>query len=370
VDPTQEYRPPETDRIPVKRLLLVLILLIAAPIVIVALMTRPDEQPTNAPSTMPAEPATPAPGGSANGETLQPPPTPTTRPRPPQAPRPRVTLDQVRPPPETPPAPAPEAPAEPVCSVTLLSWRTAIHSPWIGPDLSDIRVALPAPPDARYLVLRLAVSSDDRSASRLALLDGPDGSSDVRLVVHGDRGDRYVSSLGRLSDPPDRRLPFDAAPIRLAPGAESVEINLVFVLPARSVSVGVMVARTVVENISLPAAPAPDLMAVAGTWHKLPAQRLHLRYTDPILDALCSPEHRVLSVRRSPENAWLFEFPFTDVSVSPVVPQPGDATFALSLSYGAETRKATARLADEGSLLILYLGESPAERLVYKRAGP
>lgn len=375
--PSQDHPPPDTDRVPLARLTLLFILLLGTPIALVLMLTRPDGEAAVSPSA-PAKPSAAATAPSPIEDTTAAPRAPNARSR--RSPRPRPALQRSRDLPPHPPAPpittpadhptAPQPAPELTCGVTILSQGRSVHSPWAALGYSDNTMSLPAPLDARYLLLTLTVHPPQDDASRLLLVDGPDAPADLRLVVHGTNGDNNVSPLGRLIQPPDRVTPFDTSALRFAPGTAARDVTVAFVVPVRARSAALLVNGTVLQDISLPKAQPPDTTGLAGTWHKLPAQRLHLRYADPILDALCSPQHRVLAVRRSPLGAWLFEFPFTDVMASPARHRPDRPIISLNLAHGPDRRDAQVRLADGGNVLILYLGRDPAERLAYRRTEP
>lgn len=375
---SQDHPPPDTDRVPLTRLTLLFILLVGTPIVLVLMLTRPDGEVPVSPSAPATTPSAAATAPSPTEDTTATSPAAIARSR--RSPRPRPALQRPRQLPPHPPAPPSATPADRpttpqpapdlTCGVTVLSWGTSVYSPWAALGHSDSDLSLPAPLDARYLVLALGIHPAADAASRLLLVDEPDEPADLRLVVHGTDGDSSVSPLGSLTQPADRVTPFDTAVLRFAPGAAGRDVTLAFVVPVRATSAALVVDGTLLQDIPLPKAPPPDTTGLAGTWHKLPAQRLHLRYADPILDALCNSQHRVLAVRRSPLGAWLFEFPFTDVTAPPARHRPDRPIISLNLAHGPDRRDAQVRLTDGGNVLILYLGRNPAERLAYRRTEP
>lgn len=380
MNPPEDHPPPDADRIPLTRLVLLLILLVGLPIVLVVLLARPDGDvapsppATAAARTAPDQSSATAPPLQATDASSQPSRShdrPRAR-RSPRLPAPLERAGQAPPQPSSSPAasqPRSTPPAPwPTSSVTVLSWGTAVHSPWAALGQGDRVMSLAAPLDARYLVFALGVDSADGPVSRLMVADQPDALADIRLVVPGVSGDRHVSPVGRLTEPADPLAPFDTAPLHLTPQAPRAEIAVAFVVPARAASVGLVVAGDLLQNIPLPELEAVDLTVVAGTWRKSPAQRLHLRYADPILDSLGSPQHRLLFVQTNPDSAWIFEFPFTEVTASPALPGPGQPNIDVTLALGSDRRHTKARLADGGDVLILYLGENPDQRLVYRQA--
>jgi hypothetical protein len=234
----------------------------------------------------------------------------------------------------------------------------------------DTIVSLAAPAASQYLVLVLGIEPAGPAPSTLHLTERPGAPAHIRLALGKAGSGIVMSPLGRPADPPDRLVPFEASPLRLRGGSPAAEIALAFLVPADATTVTLLVGTEAGEEITLrpPEPTAPD--AIVGTWHKSPGQMLHLRYPDPIADALCSRRHRVLSVRRLSPSGWLFEFPFSGVTAGPAQFEDDDPLLGLDLTHGTHQRQARVRLVDGGDVLILYLGGEPAERLVYRRAEP
>ena len=363
---------PEGDRLPLGRLVLALFVLIAGSIVLVVALAR---DPADGPSTSGGAATTPplTPPAPAGSPAAQPKTIPEARPRP--APRERRArpqpawnrperhpVPQTKPPKQARAATESATPTAVDCEATVKSWGTAAHSPWAALADQPSPPALPAPIDGRYLALCLEVATADPGAATLRVADAPGARAAVRLSVDG----RVVSPLGRLTDPPDHFEPFDVRPVRVGSRSSPITVVLVFLVPTGTATARLEMAGRTIEVLALPA-EVIQRRHIEGVWRKVPRQRVGLRHSDPVADALCSSEHRVLAVRPAVAGGWTFEFPFTEVSAELGKAVPQSAVIELTLSRAGGERRARARLVAGGRTLILYLGEEPAERLVYKR---
>ncbi|MHC4066343.1 MAG: hypothetical protein ACYSUI_17840 [Planctomycetota bacterium] len=263
------------------------------------------------------------------------------------------------------PAAKREEPGDVVWRSTLQSWGQAAHSPWAalaGDSAADELPVLAAPIDSRYVVLSMEIQPVSPSTTVLHVVDGQDSRATIRLLID----DQPLMPLGQLTNPSRDRDPFDVQPVQCAPQSSPVRLALAFLVSGEALSAQVELDGAIIKTLALQAESIPP-HRIAGTWRKVPPRRVPMRFPDPVLDAVCSSDHQVLAVRRAGENGWLFEFPFTDLTPGPATVVPSSGIVECTLSCGGDQRQARARLVDGGQAMILYLGEDPLERLVYRR---
>ena len=241
-------------------------------------------------------------------------------------------------------------------------------SPWAalgGPDSVDAAPVLPAPVGQRYVVLRIEVESSAESGAVFSITDDGCGAATARLLVD----EMPVSPVGCVSSPPNIFEPFAGGRLALEPARPTAVVTLAFVVAEAVSAAALMLDGRLVDRLVLPPVSLVEPERIEGAWHKLPGQRLSRRYTDDLPDVICAGGHGAVFVRRLSPTTWMFDFPFTDVVSSPGTVSDSGTMVEATLELSGVERRLRARPIQAGDLLVLYLGDAPAERVAYRRAG-
>ncbi len=339
--------------LPLMRLLMALAVLVAGPIVLVVLLSRPspqqpqpEQQPVTTTSISPAPDAAP-------------PEKPPSSPR--RARQRRIAQRQRPSPPPASSRPAPEA----RWSAEVLAYRLSDYSPWAAGGDTAPGLALPPPVDSRYLVLSLLVASQGQATVVVPVAGDSEHQAGIDLRTETGV---LLSAVGVLSDPPDLIAPFHTESLTVKADNQQCEFELVFVIPNSECQMDVRAQDRSISLLRLPAAELPPHNRLGGKWRKLPLQRLRLQYSDSIRSALASAEHRVVSITPDATGAYSVVFPFTEVRTV-ANPIPGEEPWLpMTLTDGQEERGARARLLAGGDWLVLYIDAAPPTPIVYRRS--
>ncbi len=204
------------------------------------------------------------------------------------------------------------------------------------------------------------------SGAVFSITDDDRGAATARLLV-----DQVpLSPVGSVSSPPDILEPFAGGKLALGPARATAVVTLAFVVAEAVSAAALALDGRLVDRLVLSPVGLVEPERIEGAWHKLPGQRLGRRYADDLLDAICAGGQGAAFVRRLSPTAWMFDFPFTDVVSSPAVVSASGTMVEAVLELGGVERRLRARPILAGALLVLYLGDAPAERVAYRRARP
>jgi DNA-directed RNA polymerase subunit RPC12/RpoP len=263
---------------------------------------------------------------------------PSGTPAPANAPAP-LPSQNVAPPPANAPAFSAEPPAIKVDSVSA--------------SLFAVDGYFPAPADQVYVKIAMTVTVPAKGEKLLL-------ASDVPFLADGDK--QLSSSLGAVAEG-KTVVPVQAIKrsYTIEPGA-SQTMTLLFVVPTTLPRVRLSI-RSAEAMVDLPSAPKElPAEAIVGTFVEKPPRNLQPVLRNPVMAAVQNAPNQTLDVRQG-KDGFDISVPAAGASGSVTAIRPG--LYQGLLKVQNQSLLCRFRLADEGKLLILYMGDEPFHQMTY-----
>jgi len=225
----------------------------------------------------------------------------------------------------------------------------------------------PAPFDHHFVFFRLRLGNPQSMEVRLFF----DRRASERAISLNHRSGAAAACLGRQTSSRAAPLQFDPRPFTLAPGTESLELTVAFIVPSSWRAAALVGPGFDLGALDLPRPPEPTLKSLhplAGRWMRAPGQPLKLYFSDPVLSELSRPRLRQLFITsRGPEECVL-ALPHADIGGSLKLSSTDARRSILnfSLTLGSSSLHGRARLADD-DILVFYASDQPFEQIIYVR---
>jgi hypothetical protein len=226
----------------------------------------------------------------------------------------------------------------------------------------------PAPIHQVYLRVHLELELVTGRDARLTF--GGHSPRPTDVILKSD-DNQVIPVLGTVEDPPNLIAPVSQAPLSITADDPTRELILAAIIPASAERLECNIGPKLSFPLEIkPDEPFVQSDSICDTWTKAEAQSWRTRYPDRLTDRIRRDDQRRLLISRVHDRPDEFEvqFPLCDVvgSAHPLI--SGRAEYwRFDLIHQGRSKSVPARLATNGSVLILYFGDTPHDCFVYTR---